>query len=185
MNILDFVLFTILAIALVRGFIRGAIRQVASLLGIIAGFVLAGHLYLGVLRLLRSHLPSVPHLAIFSYAAVFAATWLVTILLGAMVVRFSRAILMGWADRLLGGVLGMLKGAAVGVVLVAILTIFLPENSQVLTGSLLSAHLQRAGFYLVQLTPGKLRKRYQTKHDTLLRHLKRQQLSLETESVRR
>ena len=177
MNILDFILLTILAIALIRGLIRGMIRQVASLLGLIAGFVMAGHLYLRVIPLFKSHLPSLPYLEVFAYLAVYLATWLTVVLLGYVFVKLSRAMLMAWADSLLGAILGLFKGLVTAVIVVAGLTLFLPSKSPTLTNSLLCVHLQRVGYYLVQLTPEELRNRYKDKHDTLARRLEQQKIA--------
>jgi hypothetical protein len=63
------------------------------------------------------------------------------------------------------------------VVLVAVLTLFLPGKSRLLTGSLLAAHVQQAGYYLVQLTPKDLRRKYQEKRDILVRQLKKQEIT--------
>jgi len=177
MNILDFVLLTILAAALIRGLMRGMIRQVASLLGLIAGFVVAGHYYIRLLPVLRRHFPSFPSLEILSYIAVYTATWLGVILLGFLFVKLSRAMLMAWADRFLGGILGLFKGLVAAVVLVAVLTLFLPSKSKTLQDSLLSVHVQRVGYYLVLLTPKDLRSRYKRRHETLVRQLEQQKIA--------
>ncbi|MBW2722253.1 MAG: CvpA family protein, partial [Deltaproteobacteria bacterium] len=87
MNILDFILLTILAAALIRGLVRGMIRQVAGLLGLLAGFVVAGHLYLQMLPVLRRHFPSAPYLEVLSYAVTYAATWLAVVFLGYLFVK--------------------------------------------------------------------------------------------------
>jgi membrane protein required for colicin V production len=172
MNLLDFILITVLVVALVRGLVRGVIRQVASLLGIVAGFVVAGHLYLRLFSLLRSSFPSIPHLDLISYGALFAATWTAFVLLGLLAVRLSRVLLMGWADRILGALLGLFKGAVVAVVL--------PATSSLLSRSLLAPYVQTTGYYMVQLTPEELRRRYRGKHAALIRQVHRQKL---TESV--
>ena len=177
MNILDFILLTILAIALIRGLIRGMIRQVASLLGLIAGFVMAGHLYLRVIPLFKNHFPSLPYLEVFAYLAVYLAIWLTAVLLGYVFVKLSRAMLMAWADSLLGAILGFFKGLVTAVIVVAVLTLFLPSKSFILTNSLLCVHLQRVGYYLVQLTPKEVRNRYKDKHDTLVRRLEQQEIA--------
>ena len=178
-NVLDFILLTLLAIALISGVTRGAIRQVASLFGIVAGFVVAGLLYLRLLPVIKRFLPSVPYSAVISYLLIFAATWVIIILLSLLLVRLSRIILMGWADRLLGGALGLLKGTVAVVALVAALTLFLPDKSRLLAGSLLVPYVQVAGHYLVQLTPKDLRNKFQEKHDILVRQLKQQGITRE------
>jgi membrane protein required for colicin V production len=177
MNILDFLLLTILAAALIRGLIRGMIRQVASLVGLIAGFVVAGHYYVRLLPFFKHRFPSFPYLEILSYIAVYTATWLGIILLGFLFVKLSRAMLMAWADRFLGGILGFLKGLVAAVVLVSVLTLFLPNKSRMLQDSLLAVHLQRVGYYLVQLTPKELRNRYQKRHKRLVRQVEQQKIA--------
>jgi membrane protein required for colicin V production len=177
MNILDFILLTILAIALIRGLVRGMIRQVASLLGLIAGFIAAGNLYLRLVPLFESHFPSLPYLEVFAYLAVYFATWLAVVLLGYIFVKLSRAMLMAWADRLLGGILGFFKGLVTAVIVVAVLTLFLPSKSPTLANSLLGVHVQRVGYYFVQLTPKELRDRYKNRHETLVRRLEQQKIA--------
>lgn len=177
MNILDFILLTILAAALIRGLVRGMIRQVAGLLGLLAGFVVAGHLYLQMLPVLRRHFPSAPYLEVLSYVFTYGATWLAVVFLGYLFVKLSRAMLMAWADRLLGGAFGLFKGMVAAVVLVAVLTLFLPSKSHVLRDSLLSVHIQKVGYYLVQLTPKELRDRYQKSHEMLLNQLKQEEIT--------
>jgi membrane protein required for colicin V production len=156
---------------------RGMIRQVASLLGLISGFVVAGHLYVRLIPLFKRYFPSLPYLEIFTYLAVYTATWLTVVLLGYLFVKLSRAMLMAWADRLLGGILGFFKGLVTAVILVAVLTLFLPSKSRVLTDSLLCVHVQRVGYYFVQLTPKELRDRYKKRHETLVRRLEQQKVT--------
>ena len=177
MNILDFILLTILAIALIRGIVRGMIRQVAGLLGLIAGFVAAGHFYVRLLPTLREHFPSIPFLEVISYAVIYAITWLAVVIVGYLFVKLSRAMLMAWADRLLGGVFGLFKGLVASVVLVAVLTLFLSSDSKVLRDSLFSVHVQRVGYYLVRLTPKDLRDRYEKRHKALVRQLEQKKIT--------
>ncbi len=185
MNILDFILLFIMAVALIRGIMRGMIRQVASLVGLLVGFVVAGHLYAQLLPLLQRHVPSLPYPEVVSYVAIYVATWLAVILLGFLFVRLSRAMLMAWADRFLGGGLGLLKGLVAAVVLVAVLTLFLPSKSRILTNSLLSVHIQKVGYYLVQLTPKDLRDRYKKKHQMLVRQLEQEQITRSIKKIKK
>ena len=176
MNILDFIILTILAIALVRGLLRGVIRQTASLVGIFVAFVVAGHFYLRLLPVLQRFLPTIPHPEAVCYLAIYIVTWVIIILLSLLLVRISRVALMGWADHLLGGVFGLLKGAVAAVVMVAVLTFFLPSKSSLLMDSRFVPYVQRAGYYLVQLTPEDFRQKYHEKHDALGRQLEKQDL---------
>jgi membrane protein required for colicin V production len=150
---------------------KGAIRQVASIFGLLAAFVVASHLYPELLPLLKRFMPTVPYPEVISYIVIFAVTWAIIILLSILLLRLTRIVLMGWADRLLGGALGLLKGAVAVVILVAVLTLFMPSKSHLLTDSLLAPHFQRAGYYLVQLAPKDLRENYREKYDAFLREI--------------
>jgi membrane protein required for colicin V production len=105
------------------------------------------------------------------------------VLLGLLAVRLSRAMLMGWTDRLLGGAVGLLKGAAAGVALVAVLTLFLPSKSKILTDSLLSGYALRASHYLVQLFPEHLRHRFKQRKGNLPSYLTPQQITRQPKSI--
>jgi membrane protein required for colicin V production len=153
MNVLDCILIGILAFALVRGFVRGLIREVAAVLGILAGFVAAGHFHPVVAGLLRSRLPSLPYADLIAYGLVFVATWLAFVLLGFLASRVARASLLGWPDRFLGALVGLFKGTLAAVVLVTVLTLFLPSGSEVLRRSIFRPYLQIASSRVVGLVP--------------------------------
>jgi membrane protein required for colicin V production len=163
MNLLDGILIGILAFTLVRGFMRGLIREVAAVLGILAGAVVAGHLHPVLAGPLRSHFPSLPYADLTAYGLIFLATWLAFVLLGLVASRLARTLLLGWADRLLGAFVGLFKGTLASVVLITVLTLFLPSNSQVLRRSLLRPYLQSASSHLVQLVPAALERLYHQK----------------------
>ena len=162
---------------------RGAIQQVASLVGIVIAFVAASYLYLRLLPLVRRFLPSVPYPEMISYLTIFVFAWLIIIFVSLLLARLSRVMLMGWADRLLGGILGLLNGTVAALVLVSAITLFSSGNSPLLTGSLLATHVQRAGYYFMQLTPEDLRQDFQEKYNTLVRQLNRQEITRNIEKT--
>jgi membrane protein required for colicin V production len=165
MNFLDYIVIGILAFTLVRGFMRGLILEVTAVLGILAGFVVAGHHHPALADFLRSRFPSLPYAVLLSYALVFLAAWLVVALLGLLASKLARALLLGWADRLLGAAVGLLKGTLAAAVLVTVLTLFLPGGSQILGRSLLAPYLQKAGSHLVRLAPAAVEGLYQQKQE--------------------
>ena len=163
MNFLDCVLIGLLAFSLVRGLTRGLIREVGTVLGILAGAVVAGHLHPFLARSLRSLFPSLPYADLTAYGLVFLATWLAFVLLGFFASRVARTLLLGWADRLLGALIGLFKGTLASVILVTLLTLFLPSDSQVLRRSLLWPYLQIASSHVVRLVPAAVERLYHQK----------------------
>jgi len=165
MNILDYIVIGILAFALVRGFARGLILEVAAVLGLLAGFVMAAQYHSALADVLRSRFPSLSHAVFLGYALVFLAAWLAVALLGLLASKLARALLLGWADRLLGAAVGLFKGFLAAAVLVTVLTLFLPGGSQILGRPLLAPYLQKAGSHLVRLAPAAVEGLYQQKHE--------------------
>ena len=175
MNLLDGIFIGILAFTLIRGFMRGLIREVAAVLGILAGAVVAGHLHPVLAGPLRSHVPSLPYADLTAYGLIFLATWLAFVLLGLVASRVTRTLLLGWADRLLGALVGLFKGTLASVVLITVLTLLLPSDSQVLRRSLVRPYLQSASSHLVRLVPAALERLYHQKQggDSAERHTPR------------
>lgn len=114
LHTLDLVILVVLAFGLVRGFTTGVIRQIATLIGLIAAFLVgvrfmqpAGEMLAASLGLSEGVSP------LLAFMLLFAAVQL--ILLG--IVRFVEGVIgllhLSAVNRLLGGLLGAAKGALV------------------------------------------------------------------------
>ena len=87
---------------LVKGLLRGFIREISSLAGIILGIWL-GNLYQPrVTDLLRSYLPFTENIPLISFALIFAAILILFNLLGWIIKLLFKKIFLGWLDRTLG-----------------------------------------------------------------------------------
>jgi len=109
MNWFDIVLIAVLLLSTVIGIWRGFINMVLPLIGIIIGIILAG-LYAptvgGWLPIDNSE-----HAAWAGYAIIMVGTLIISIILAVILTRFVHLTLLGWLDRLLGGVFGLALGA--------------------------------------------------------------------------
>lgn len=112
MNLVDILIWLILAGFVYKGFSRGLVRQICSL----AGFLLGGwaairyHLYLADAS---RHLIHLPHYlaTILSFLFIFLLTGLLFYLLGHILTVMFRVMLLGGLNRLGGVLLGFLEGA--------------------------------------------------------------------------
>lgn len=112
MNLVDILIWLILAGFVYKGFSRGLVRQICSL----AGFLLGGwaairyHLYLADAS---RHLIHLPHYlaTILSFLFIFLLTGLLFYLLGHILTMMFRVMLLGGLNRLGGVLLGVLEGA--------------------------------------------------------------------------
>ena len=113
MNPLDWVLLGIIAISMLLGVVRGFMREVISLAGWIAGIWLAFRFAaeLGALFPFAVDLPLVRTgvaAVLIVVSCVFAAA-----LVGWLVREFVKAVRLSAADRTLGGLFGLARGALI------------------------------------------------------------------------
>lgn len=134
----DYVVLVILGIALVRGLLRGLLREIFSLVSLAAA-VVAVRLYYGPVA---DWLLELTEGRIGEAAAPWAAGALVAIgaigvttLLGRILRRGAKAAGLGWADRAGGALLGTAEGVLVSGVLIAVLGLVAGREHRMLAGS--------------------------------------------------
>jgi len=112
MNLVDILIWLVLLGFVVKGFTKGLIRQVCSLLGFLVGgwAALKYYHYLAETSRHIIHLP--PNVAlILSFICIFLVVGLLFFLLGHLLTVFFKIILLGGVNRAGGVVLGFLEGA--------------------------------------------------------------------------
>ena len=111
---LDILLLILLGVGFVGGLVSGAVRQVISLVAFVLGFVVAC-LYYGELSAALTQYVSVPGLC---DVLAFAMLWIAVPVVAGVVASLLTSVLnklpaIGMLNRLLGGLLGLLKYALV------------------------------------------------------------------------
>ena len=119
MTWLDYALIGVFAVSMVLGVWRGLVREVLSVLGWIIAF-LAANLLAGPLGPEMPQSIPTPELRVAAaYVAVFAASLIVTSLVGLLLSKIVKAVGLGGLDRALGALFGAARGLL--IVLVAAL----------------------------------------------------------------
>ncbi len=129
MNGIDIVVIIILSIFLIRGLFRGILIEVLSLVGMILAYIIALREMSTIANLIAKYI-SLPDfvLSLFSFTILFILVLLVTRLLAKTLSKLVKETLVGWLDRLGGGVFGLAKGVIVtSLVLLLLSLIPLPE----------------------------------------------------------
>ncbi len=147
MSTFDLIFLLILGIFAVIGIGKGFFREVLGLVGVIAGVFFAIIGFGPLSRVLNSLIPGIPSpiLVFLSFAGIFIGIYLLSRLLAGFLSKLSSLILLGWLNRLLGGVIGALKGT-IFISLFLLLLGFFPfqgELQNVRKNSLLYEPLQR------------------------------------------
>jgi len=148
MNVIDIVILVVLAGFLVKGLIRGLLKEICSLLGLLAGAVLAFCFHVPLAELLAEDLHFSPSIATAAaFLALFLTTLLFFVLLGYLLSRFVKLIFLGGLNRVAGGFFGLAQGVLLlALILFALSLRPLPRFLQAaVTGSELSVPFVRLG----------------------------------------
>lgn len=124
MNLLDVIVLLVLTFAVVRGLTRGMIDTLFSLMAWVLAFVVGkwGAVVVAPLLPVGIESPAIRYFA--GFAVIFLLVLIVVLLLGHALASLARAAGLGSADKVLGGVLGLVKGLVIltGLTLAAGLT---------------------------------------------------------------
>ena len=124
MSMLDLIVLLVLVLTVVRGLMRGMVDTLFSLAAWILAFVLGkwGAVVVAPLLPMGIENPGIRYFA--GFAVVFLVVLIGVLLLGHALAAVVKAVGLGGADKVLGGVLGLAKGLVilVGLTLAAGLT---------------------------------------------------------------
>lgn len=129
MNVVDIAILMILVAFLIKGLVRGLLKELCSLIGLLGGAVLAFCFHAPLAELLVQSLRVPSSVAV---AAAFLALFLTTILffaiLGHLLSRFVNLLFLGGLNRLAGGFFGLAEGVVLLTVILFALSLRpLPE----------------------------------------------------------
>lgn len=162
-NLLDLILALILGFTIIRGLWIGFSRSAASLLGILLGFW-AGMTYFSFLSdrltpLIKEELVR----SLVSFSFLFILVYLAFTIAGIIIKGLLKTLHLTWADRVMGGGIGLVKGLILTGVIIFLLTVFLPPKSPILTGSVLYPRLSQISQALSTLVPEHIKGRFMWK----------------------
>jgi membrane protein required for colicin V production len=141
MNLFDVVILVVVSFCLVRGLFRGFIREVSSIVGVLAGFYGAGTYYPLVEPFFSQWMDNPGYRKMISFFVLFCAILIVVNLVAALIRYLLNIVFLGWVDRLCGLVFGAAKGLIIVSVLLIVVTTLLPKNTAFVAESRLGSHV--------------------------------------------
>ena len=156
MNPLDWLLALLLVYSTVRAAIRGLVRELFALGGLIAGLLLACWYYQAAGLYLRGLINSPPLADFCAFLLIVAAAMVLAAVLGALIRRTASAVGLSALDRLGGAAFGAVRGVILGAALVLSVTAFLPTAPWV-RDSRFSPYLLRASHAVSFVMPRQLK----------------------------
>ena len=122
MTTIDIIIIVIISVGILLGLAKGALKQLAGLLGLIVGLMAAKALYTTVAQEVFSRVTD--NMTVAQMLA-FLAIWVVVPLLfwgvACALTKALDAVCLGWINRLLGGVLGGAAHALLVSLLICVL----------------------------------------------------------------
>ena len=119
MSWLDIIILLPLIIGLVRGLMRGLVMEIASIVAVVLGYV-GSRLWGGIFAAWLMQQFSWPEAvcAVVAYALLFIGISLVLHIAARLLSKFFQKVSLGWLNRLMGGLFGVLKWAIIVLALV-------------------------------------------------------------------
>jgi membrane protein required for colicin V production len=139
MNWLDIVIIVVVAALGIAGLRQGMIRTVFGIAGLIGGIFLAGRYYDELAALL---FPSGATWAnIVSYAIIAVATLVVAGVIGWLLAKLVNFAALGWLDKLVGCILGIVIGGLLCAAILAIVVKYYPGMEATINQSVIARFL--------------------------------------------
>ena len=169
MNAFDYLLITATSLGAIYGLTRGVLRMATSMVSLLGALYFASLYYPLVGGFSEQQLGLDPTVgSIIGYVAVFAIVFIAIEIMGRTIIRISRAVRIGWLDRLAGATVGAALVAVVAGVLVMVLAVVLPANASLLRDSRLAPTLLAYNELLIGYVPDDVKETYHEKRDMLV-----------------
>ena len=110
----DWMLAAIVLVSTIAALMRGIVKVLFSLAGLVAGIVLASWNYLALAERLHKYLSSFAAAEVVAFLAILVVVTVVFSLAARLVRRGVSMVGLGFVDRLLGGAFGLARGLLLG-----------------------------------------------------------------------
>ena len=167
MNQFDVLIIIIFGFCLVRGFFRGFIKEVSSIIGVLGGFYAAYTYYMDFAKLLSGWISDKSYLHIVSFLIVFCGVFLIISIVGVVIKYILNIAFLGWIDRICGAGFGIIKATLVTSILLIALTSFLPKGAPIVKDSMLSPHVSVISEKMAKVIPEDMKHHFVSKIEEL------------------
>jgi len=167
MNAADVVIAIILIIGLLSGLTKGFVRGLFSLLALVLGIMIAASTYERIATSLLASVPGDRAPEIVSFALIFLVVVVAIGLLGRIISKALKLASLGWLDRLLGGLLGIVTAAIVAALLLLFAVMAGFQEQATLKESRLAPNVLRLTDIIVSFVPEDARQHFEKGYEGL------------------
>jgi membrane protein required for colicin V production len=167
MNQFDILIVIVFGFCLIRGFFRGFIKEMSSIIGVLGGFYAAYTYYLEVASPLSGWISDKSYLYIISFLIVFCGVFLIISIIGVVIKYILNIAFLGWIDRICGAGFGIIKATLIVSVLFIALTAFLPKGAPIVKDSMFSPHVSFISEKMAKVIPKDMKHQFVSKIEEL------------------
>ena len=169
MNPFDILVVVIVAFTLIRGIFRGLVKELSSIIGVLAGFYAAYTYYPNLAQVLARWISNVGYLNILSFLIIFSTILIIVSVMGVIIKYLLNIAFLGWLDRICGAGFGLIKGLLIVSILLISFTAFLPKGAPVIRDSLFAPHVARISENLAKVVSKTMKQQFNDKLSDLKR----------------
>jgi membrane protein required for colicin V production len=151
MSTLDGIVIIILMVFLIRGIWVGFIRQIASILSLALGFIVAGRHYGDYAHLVSPYISNQQVGFFVTYLVIFLLVFGAVILGGLLLKKVMSISMLGWFDKTLGAFLGAGTGVCLCCLVFMGVGIFISGASPFFTRSVFFPYLDQASQFMLKI----------------------------------
>jgi membrane protein required for colicin V production len=166
-NPFDAGIAVIVGFCVIRGFFRGFIREVFSLIGLAAGFYGACIYYRDVAEAMSRWIPRFPYTQISGFILIFIGAYIAVALLGIGIKYLLGIVFLAWVDRFCGVIFGAVKGILIVSILLLVSAKFLPGLAPMMQSSRLAPKVAAISEKIVGGVPMELKRQFAEKMENL------------------
>jgi len=159
MTVIDIVVLAIVGISVLFGMLRGLMREVLALVAWAASFLLANLLAPDAATLLPQAMASEEFRLLVSFVVIFLVALVGLSVLAILASKVVRIVGLGPADRVVGGVFGLARGALVVMILVLLAGLTALPRQPMWRNAVLSGTLETVAGHVKEWLPADLSKR--------------------------
>jgi membrane protein required for colicin V production len=159
MNLLDLGILVLLGLVVVRGYWRGLFQELAFLVGVVGGILVAAHTYL---RLAQQFQPYIKEPSIaqgLAFFLVLVVVYWLTRLVAHLLQRILYHLYLDFFDRVLGAFFALVKGALILGFALMVLGVMLRPEPRLMKESRLVPHLLNFSHQAIALLPSDFKAR--------------------------
>jgi len=168
LNVLDYAILLILAVGVLHGLTRGALRMVTPIISFVCGIYAASIWYGQVGAIVERNFATRPSTSqTAGYVIVFLLVFVAIGYAAGRIIQLAHIINLNWVDRIAGAVVGLALAAVFAGLDVLLLTALLQTNSSLISNSQLAPRVLAYNDELLGFVPPQVKQLYYEKRDQL------------------